>query len=130
MDSLEQHISQLADPDLPEGLHGRIMRRLTFARFHRAFWATVSVLSLNLAVSGWYLWKRLIETDALATIRFLLEDFSWSLAGTKEFLSIAREFFPVGLLVSFTLNAAIVIYVSFLFRSFKKLSRRGHTVNP
>lgn len=130
MELLERRIRELQDPELPPSLHSRIMRRLTLARFQRAFWAVASVLLLNLAVSGWYLWKQLIETDAVATIRFLLEDSSWSLVGTRELISVAREFFPVGLLASFALNAAIIVYVGYLFRSFRKLSHRGRTAAP
>jgi len=122
MDELSETIKNISEINFPPGLHGKIMKRVAFLQFRTPFIAVVSLLVLNLIVSGWQIWSKVSETQSFSILGELTSGLDWNLNSVLDLLKTINELFPVGLIVTFLVNVLLVAYLFYLMRSFKKLS--------
>ena len=118
---INEKIKNLNELEFPEGLHGKIMRKLAFLQFRTPFIVVVTLLLLNLLFSGWNIWLRLSDTDAISTFRLMLEGFEWNFSSISQLASAAGDLFPMGLMVSFTINILLFVYILYVMKSYQKL---------
>lgn len=124
MEKIDQTIKELRDIEFPPGLHGKIMRRLLFLRFRTPFLVITSLLLLNLIVSGWRLWQRLIEVEAPMFLSILVNNFEWSLDSFKEIFETAVELVPASTLTVFLINLLVLTYVFWIVAHFNTIKTK------
>ncbi len=122
-DKLSERIRSLEDAALPEGLHGRIVRRLLFLQFRKPFLVVLGLLAVNLVVSGWHIYARFSEDGTLASTASGLIGFGWDRAYFREAASVLFDLFPVSLLLTFIVNLALVGYLASVVINFRRLPR-------
>lgn len=122
MADLATALQSLDDYTLPEGLHGRIMRRLWWLHLKTPFVAVLSLTVLNLLATGWSIWVRLTDLDAPELLRSMLTDFQLDYASVANVASLSVEFFPVRAMVAFAVNLTLVAYLIYLNFAFRRMS--------
>lgn len=121
MDNFSEKIKQLSEIEFPPGLHGKIMRKLAFLQFRTPFLVIVGFLTLNLIFSGWRIWSTVSGSEAVSTFKILLESLDWNWHSISDLFSIAQQLFPMGLIVSFLINAVLAGYLIFITGTYKSL---------
>ncbi len=117
-----QTIKEMSEIDFPEGLHGKILRQIVFLRFRAPFIIVVTLLSLNLIISGWRMWEQLLDSEVLTTISILWGIIEFNFSGVMEFLGDMYEILPLGQLALLGVNGAVLVYVVFYIpRAMRKL---------
>ncbi len=122
MDEITKKIKELNEIDFPPGLHGKIMRKLAFLQFRTPFLIVVSLLLLNLVFSGWKIWSNLSGSEAVSTFKVLMETFDWTWRSAIEIFNASQELFPMGLIVSFSINIMLAVYLLYIMKEFKNLA--------
>ena len=117
MEKLHNIFKMLPEYDVSPQLHKRILRKVLFRHFTFSPLTILSLLLLNLGLSGWQVWSRLIETETLSILKALFEGFEWSSFFLRELFSTITESVPLFSLSVFLLNAVLVI--SFIRISYK-----------
>ncbi len=116
-----QTIKDLAEIDFPEGLHGKILRQILFLRFRTPFLIVTTLLILNLVISGWRVWEKLLDVQAFAIFMIFWEALEWTGAGIMQFIVDSYELLPMGQLTLFFVNAFVLFYVAwYVPRAFQK----------
>jgi hypothetical protein len=123
-ENLTEKLQNLENLEFPKNLHGKIMQKLIFLKFRTPFLIVVSLLASNLFASGWYIWLNLKENASIETATILLEDTDLSASSFLNIFSTFKEIFPVSLMLGFLVNLCLVIYLWFVFYSFKKLPQK------
>ncbi len=127
MDQFSEKIKQLNEIDFPPGLHGKIMRKLAFLQFRTPFLVVVGLLMLNLVFSGWRIWNNLSGSETISTFKILLESFDWTWRSAYDLFGLAQDLFPMGLIVSFTINVTLAIYLVYVIKTFKNLAIKNNS---
>lgn len=120
---ISKKIQELEDVELPDGLHGRIVRQLLFLQFRTPFTIVVSLLIVNLLVSGWHIWVRVSENNAIEVLRIIIASFEFSSSYLSNVMQTVTDLFPISLIASFILNLALVTYVTLAVRTIKNAGR-------
>lgn len=120
-----QTIKEMSEIDFPEGLHGKILRQIVFLRFRTPFVIVVSLLVLNLIISGWRIWEQLLESESLTMISLFWEALELSFGGILQFITDVIAVTPTGYIALFILNLFVLgyigIYVPRLFAKAKHI---------
>ena len=117
-------IKEMSEIEFPEGLHGKILRQIVFLRFRTPFITVVSLLLLNLVISGWRIGEQLIEAETLAMVALLWDSVELSFSGFFQFILDIVEIAPVGHILLLLLNLAVLGYVAiYVPRLFAKTKR-------
>ncbi len=124
MEEISEKIKQLSELEFPEGLHGKIMRKLAFLQFRTPFLVVVGFLLLNLVFSGFSIWVRVAGTGAVDTFRIMLGGFEWNTTSLSQLASAASDLFPIGLMTSFCINVLLFAYTLYVLKSYKILTNR------
>ncbi len=106
-----QTIKEMSEVDFPEGLHGKILRQIVFLRFRTPFVIVVSLLVLNLIISGWRIWEQLLESETITMVALLWEALEFSFGGVLQFATDVFEVAPVGYIALLILNLLVLGYV-------------------
>lgn len=112
-----QTIKELSEIEFPEGLHGRIMRRLLFLKFRTPFAIVVTLLMLNLSLSGVRVWEQVQATEALTIFSLLWENIEFTSAGVMQFVADFYELAPVGQVLLFGVNCLALMYIVYYFQN-------------
>lgn len=124
MNDISEQIKQISEIEYPENLHGKIMRKLAFLQFRMPFFVVVALLLLNLVFSGYNIWLKISGTEVFSTLRLLFEGFDGSAASFTALFAATQNLFPVGLVVSFTINIMLFIYIVYIYKSVRKLGMK------
>lgn len=108
-----QTIKDMSEIEFPEGLHGKILRRILFLKFRTPFVVVMTLLILNLIISGFRIWERLLDAEAFTILSLLWETLEFNLAGVGQFLTDIYDVLPVGYLVLFAINLLAFAYIGF-----------------
>lgn len=111
MDQISQAIKEISEVDFPDGLHGKIMRRLLFLRFRTPFLVISGLLVLNLVVSGWRLWEKMTEMETVLILRTSWDVVELNIASLVDFVRETWSVLPVGALVILFINILVIAYV-------------------
>lgn len=109
-DYIEQKIKALSDSDAPDGMHERIMNKISRAQFRAPFLVILSLLILNLAFSAWRVWMRIIQLESLSIFRALMDGFAFTSDFIQDFASAAPQFLPLSSLTMFLINLMLVSF--------------------
>lgn len=119
MTNVSKKLREISEIEFPDGLHGRIMRKLFFIRYRGNFLLVAFLLTANIFLSGWRFWARMDELDTISVIRALLEGFDVSRGFTLNFFSTLSQSFPVISVSIFIINILVITYVTYLYFKFK-----------
>lgn len=108
-----QAIKEMSEIEFPSGLHGRIMRQLLFLKFRTPFVVVVTLLVLNLVLSGTRVWGMLAEVEAATVVSILWSSIEWSVGGLGQFAADLYELVPVGQVGLLVFNIAALFYIAF-----------------
>jgi hypothetical protein len=111
-EDIGQTIKEMSEIEFPEGLHGKILRQIVFLRFRTPFITVVSLLLLNLVISGWRIWEQLLEAETFAMTGLLWDSVELSFGGFFQFILDIVEIAPVGHILLLVLNLAVLGYVA------------------
>lgn len=120
-DIIEQKIKTLPDLNAPEGMHERIMKKISRAQWRTPFLVTLSLLGLNVMISGWHVWSRMDELDSMAIFRALMESFAWTTDFVQDFTATLPQFLPLPPLTIFLINVVLVTYGTYLYRGMRRM---------
>ena len=112
---LGQKIKEVSEIEFPSGLHGRIMRQLVFLKFRTPFLIVVTLLLLNLVLSGIRVWNQLLDAEAVTIFSILWDGIEWSFVGLGQFARDLFELVPVGQLGMLAINCAALLYIVYFF---------------
>ena len=115
-----QAIKNLHSADLPQGLHGRIMKKIFFLKFRMPFFLVIALSIINLINSGWHLLNKVWEMQTFNIFSAMIQQFELNFDYGKSLLSTVLENTPVGLLAAFIVNLALVYYLINIFKYFKR----------
>lgn len=96
--------------EYPVTLHGRIMMTVALLRFRRTFWPIFSILIVNLIIVSSFFFLRFVEDDTSFFISFMVREFEISRNYFLQFLSVLYNDAPLGLLLTFAMNLALIIF--------------------
>lgn len=116
MDTLTSAFRELPEHELPTDLHDRIMRKLFYRRLRAPFFALASLLALNLGLSAWHAWARIVDLESVSIVTAMFEGFEVSADFFGMFARNLYEFLPVSAILIFFLNTALAGYLVYLYR--------------
>lgn len=114
-DKLEQKIKNINDLELPEGLHGKIIRSVMLRRYRWPLLVAFAVVSFNIAISAWRVNAIVAENGALAAFGSFFKGFDASYNFVYDFLGIARDYLPLPSLSIFLANILLLGYMIKLY---------------
>lgn len=123
-EDIGQTIKEMSEIEFPEGFHGKILRQIVFLRFRTPFITVVSLLLLNLIISGWRIWEQLLEAETLAMIGLLWDSVELTVGSLSQFVLDIIEIAPVGHILLLVLNLCVLGYIGiYVPRLFAKSKR-------
>lgn len=123
MDTFSEKIKAMDEMEFPAGLHGKIMKKLLFLQFRTPFLIVLSLLLLNMAITGWNLWTRAADSQFQDVIKAFLSSFEFSREYFSSFYAAASDFMPLSIVVNFTVNLLLIGYLFYLSRAFQRLGK-------
>lgn len=120
-----QTIKEMSEIDFPEGLHGKILRQIVFLRFRTPFFVVVSLLLVNLIISGARIWEQLAESETLTMISLFWSAAELTVGSLSQFVLDVVSIAPVGHILLLALNVLVLGYVGiYVPRIFAKTKHR------
>lgn len=123
MDKIEQKIKSLNDIELPDGLHGRIVRSVIMRRYRSPFFVVSAAIILNVLISGWRINVRVFQNGAISAFGSFFSGFSMDYDFVSDFFRLVMDYIPLPSLFIFLINLALLGYVSKLFFDIVKYDR-------
>lgn len=122
----------LTEPNPTNALHSRIMSMIVFSRVRKPVLAVTAFAALNIILTGWQIWKRLIENEAIEMIKNFFGEFEASADFFSQFFGALRPILPVGLLLTLSTSAALLITGMIVFLNVRNMTheRSFHGINP
>lgn len=108
---------RIPEIELPKNLHNNIIGDLFFLKFKFAFLAAAALLPINLLFIGWHIWLSAAEAETLTLLTTLFNDFEVSFDFVSDFLRTITDTIPLSLIIAFTLNLLLLIYMLVAFQS-------------
>jgi hypothetical protein len=90
-----QTIKEMSEIDFPEGLHGKILRQIVFLRFRTPFFVVVSLLLVNLIISGARIWEQLAESETLTMISLFWSAAELTVGSLSQFVLDVVSIAPI-----------------------------------
>ncbi|MEI6495010.1 MAG: hypothetical protein WCO03_03025 [bacterium] len=109
---IEQDIKNLDEYQLPEGLHGQIMRQLLFYRAFRPLVATLVIILVNTLLLGWSIYTKTEELQTVSIITAMSESFNLTYNFFVDFLTGALDALPVISIITLACNLIVGFYVT------------------
>lgn len=120
MNNLSQKIMAMPETEVPVSLHNKILRKAFFLKLEKPIIFVLSLLSLNLIVSGWHIWTKIVEADFITVIKLLFGNFELSYRFFLDFAQIIAAVISLRLILIFALNFILVAYVAHSILSLKR----------
>ena len=115
-------MKEMEKPEFPAGLHEKIMRRIYFYRLRNPLLGLFGLLVVDVTISGWHVWTRMIQLNTLSILSSIFDGFE---ASTDFFINATQnisDIIPITSLSVFAINVILLAYVSFLLMNTKKMS--------
>ena len=125
---ISHQIKTMTEVDFPDGLHGKIMRRVLFLKLRKPFLIINLALFLNLMVSGWRIWARILENNSLSALEAIWDGFELSFNYVSTFISTAFETLPIWSISIFIVNIFLIGYVFFIASQLRKIDLRNVSI--
>lgn len=118
---LSEKLKQMTDIQLPLGLHARVMASAIFLKFKAKFFLFSSLLSLGLIFTGWRIWTKIGDIEALSVMRTVLSGFQADRVFVSDFVQTFYGFFPIASIFIFLVNFSLTVFLIYLIFEFKKM---------
>lgn len=115
---------KLTDVPLPDGLHVATYRAMILHRYKKYTVIIASLISLTFLFSVWHVYTRMIEAEALSTIKILISASELTLDSIFDSTKTLFEFLPIQSIILSLLNFITLAFMFFLFQTFNKLEKR------
>lgn len=119
---LSEKLKQMLEVQLPLGLHARVMASVIFLKFRTKLILFSGLLSLGLVFSGWHIWIKIRDVDALGIMQTVFSGFQADFSFVNDFIQTFYGFFPVTSIFIFLVNLTMMIFLGYLIFAFKKMS--------
>jgi len=129
MDNIKQRFTELEQYALPEKVHARIMRRALFIKIRTPFAIMISLLVVNMLVSGWRVWTLLSEREAFSIAKALLEGFEVSWSFISDVATTLSDILPFAALVNFFISLLLIMYLAYVWRKIREFQRSNQLIN-
>ncbi len=123
-DPLFEVFANVSEPEMPLGLHGRIVRRVIWQRYHRAVATSGVLLVLSLTSSAVNFWVAAANRDFHHIVKLAMDDFQLNASYIGDFGSMIAYAMPMRALIVFFSNMLLGGYVLWFVR---KISRSMRT---
>ena len=110
MDKIDEQLNSILQVEVPMGMHQSVMRRINYKKLQPIFFATFTLLALNLVVILWHINSKLIDAEFTDMMKDFFEVFSFNFSFIKTFLESFFEIISPLLVVSAVLSMIGVIY--------------------
>lgn len=121
MKNLNKEMENLKEAEFPQGLHGKIMRRVAILRFRMSAFVITSLLAVNLVITGWRVWARIGEADSISIIKATLDSFEFSSDFFSSLWNSITNSVPIWYIAVFLINSMLLGYILFLVKQFRKM---------
>lgn len=129
MNNLFKNFKSLPEIDFPEGLHGKIMKKLFYKRLKNPVLIIAGFLALNFIILTWRLWVRITEFNTLIIISSLLGSFELSYEYFADFFQAIFKFTPLFTISMILINIVVFIYLYRIWFDFRSLAANKQIVN-
>lgn len=123
MNNIEKKLAELPYRDIPDGLHTRIMRRIIIMNLRVPFIVALSLLSINLIASGWHLWMRLAENEALSIFKTLFANLEFDSASLVSAVQTMSDVISPLPFIIFFANVALIGCLGYIYIIFNRISK-------
>ena len=113
-------LKNLPDLTVPDGLHGKIMRRVLFLKFRTMLVLVHAFLLVNLGLLVNSITVHIAQHGSFGILQQVLQDFDLSADYFGSLFSMTFAVLPVHLILISLLNIALILYVGFLSLELKK----------
>ncbi len=124
MNNLSKNFKSLPEIDFPEGLHGKIMKKLFYKRLKNPVLIIAGLLALNFIILTWRLWVRMAKFNTLIIISSLFDSFELSYGYFADFFHAIFEFTPLFTISMILINIVAFVYLYRIWFDFQSLSRQ------
>ncbi len=114
-DKIEQKIKNINDLELPDGLHGRIIRAFIIRRYRLPLLIILAVIVFNVGVSGLRLHASILENGAITAFGSFFGNFSMDYDFISDFRGLVVDYIPLHSSVIFLVNLMLAGYVTKLY---------------
>ena len=129
MNDLFKNFKLLPEIDFPEGLHGKIMKKLFYKRLKTPAMVIAGLLALNFIILTWRFWVRITELNTLTIISSLFDSFELSYEYFADFFQAIFEFTPLFTISMILFNIVAFIYLYRIWLDFRSLATNKQMVN-
>lgn len=129
MDNIKKDIKNLDEYELPNGLHGQIMRRLLLYRAFRPLFATILVLAINTMLLSWNIYAKTAELQTLSIVSAMLDGFSLTWSFMNDFSQSLIEALPMIPIIALICNIIVGFYVIRILLILSKFNLKQRAVN-
>lgn len=121
MDYIAKTLAELADAEVPAGLHQQIMRRISLYRIRTWLRYPLALVWINLAVTIWYFVLHALENDVPGVVSDLVQGFQVDFSYLQYTYEVLRAVVPVGWFIAMCVN---VVLVAITVRFYHKISKQ------
>lgn len=118
---LSEKLREISDVQLPLGLHARVMASAIFLKFRTKLILFSGLLLLGLVFSGWHIWTRISDVEALSIMQTVFSGFQADFTFVNDFIQTFYGFFPIASIFIFVVNLSLTIFLGYLIFAFKKM---------
>jgi hypothetical protein len=129
MNNLSKNFKSLPEIDFPEGLHGKIMKKLFYNKLKTPAVVIAGLLALNFIASTWRLWIRMTEFNTLTIISSLFDSFELRYEYFADFFHTIFEFTPFFTVFMILVDVVAFIYLYRSWFDFQSLAANQQMVN-
>ena len=114
----------MSDEPVAANIHNRIMLSLFYRKYRVVFSAISAMVTVNFLFSSWQAVKILIDADVVSIFRSLADSFEISGSYLSDAVKTTLEALPAYSLVSSLTSSILLVYLFFIYISFKKLEAK------
>lgn len=119
---LEQKIKNIDELELPEGLHGKIIRSVMFRKYRWPLLVVLAVVFFNIGISAWRINAGVAESGAVAAFSSFFKGFDSSYDFVSDFIGLVNDYLPLPSLAIFLVNILLFTYIAKLYFDISKYS--------
>ncbi len=124
MNDIFKSIEKMSDEPVAANIHNRIMLSLFYRKYRVVFSAISAMVTVNFLFSSWQAVKILIDADVVSIFRSLADSFEISGSYLSDAVKTTLEALPAYSLVSSLTSSILLVYLFFIYISFKKLEAK------
>lgn len=123
MDNLSKNFKALEEIDFPQGLHGKIIKKLIYKKLKTPFFTLFCLFLLNFVILGWRLWLHMEELNtSIVILSPIVGSFELSYEYFTDLSSAISQSIPLFTISATLINAVALVYIYRPYSSIRYLS--------